>query len=87
MDFSLQEIHWNNIIIEGVKECRFLTPGVDRIPADVYIQNWAAGRDATLALGLAVVNPLQSALVLEAGVPIGCALTSAYDRKMPAPAD
>ena len=46
-------------------------PGVDRKPADVYIPNWAAGRDA--ALDVTVVNPLQkleSLLALPSPPPI-----------------
>ena len=38
------------------KEGRFLLPGDDRRPADVFIPYWAGGRDA--ALDVTVVNPL-----------------------------
>ena len=62
------------------KEGRFLLPGVDRRPADVFIPNWAGGRDA--ALDVTVVNPLQAATVARAATNPGSALTYAYDRKM-----
>ena len=42
-----------------IKEGRFLLPGDDRRPADVFIPYWAGGRDA--ALDVTVVNPLQAA--------------------------
>jgi hypothetical protein len=40
-----------------MKEERFLLPGVDRRPADVYIPSWAGGQNA--ALDVTVINPLQ----------------------------
>jgi hypothetical protein len=63
-----------------VKESRFLLPGDDRRPADVYIPNWAGGQDA--AFDVTVVNPLQAATVEEAAVTPGHALTYAFTRKM-----
>ena len=59
---------------------RFLLPGNDRRPADVYLPNWAAGRDS--ALDITVINPLQQATVGEAAVTPGHSLTFAFDRKM-----
>ena len=35
-------------VLNPVKEGRFLLPGTDRRPADVFISNWAAGFDAAL---------------------------------------
>ena len=46
-------------MLNPVKEGRFILPGCDRRPADVYLPNWAAGRDATL--DITVINPLQNA--------------------------
>ena len=54
-------------------------------PADVYLPNWSAGRDA--ALDITVVNPLQQATVNEAAVTPGHSLNFAYDRKMRGAAD
>ena len=62
------------------KEGRFLLPGDDRRPADVYIPHWDGGRDA--ALDVTVVNPLQDATVAGAATTAGHALQHAYDRKM-----
>ena len=62
------------------KEGRFLLPGADRRPADVFIPHWAGGRDA--ALDVTVVNPLQEATVAGAATTPGYALTYAYDRKV-----
>ena len=62
------------------KEGRFLLPGADRRPADVFIPTWAGGRDA--ALDVTVINPLQAATVARAATTPGSALTYAYDRKM-----
>ena len=62
------------------KEGRFLLPGDDRRPADVFIPHWAGGRDA--ALDVTVVNPLQAATVAGAATTPGHALTYAYDRKI-----
>ena len=57
------------LLLNPVKEGRFLLPGNDRCPADVYLPNWSAGRDA--ALDISVVNPLQQATVNEAAVTPG----------------
>ena len=62
------------------KESRFLLPGQDRRPADVFIPNWAAGLDA--ALDVTVVNPLQVATLAEAAVTPGYALEMRYKTKM-----
>ena len=62
------------------KEGRFLLPGDDRRPADVFIPYWAGGRDA--ALDVTVVNPLQAATVGGAATTPGFALTYAHNRKM-----
>ena len=68
-----------------VKEGRFLLPGNDRRPADIFVRNWAGGRDA--ALDVTVVNPLQDATVVGAAATAGHALTFAYERKMTAAAE
>ena len=73
------------LLLNPVKEGRFLLPGNDRCPADVYLPNWSAGRDA--ALDITVVNPLQQATVNEAAVTPGHSLNFAYDRKMRGAAD
>ena len=62
------------------KEGRFLLPGDDRRPADVFIPYWAGGRDA--ALDVTVVNPLQAATVAGAATTPGFALTYAHTRKL-----
>ena len=72
-------------VLNPVKEGRFLLPGTDRRPADVYISNWAAGLDA--ALDITVINPLQQATVDEAATTPGHSLNYAYDRKMRGAAD
>ena len=48
-------------VLNPVKEGCFLLPGNNRRPADVFLPNWSAGRDA--ALDITVVNPLQQATV------------------------
>ena len=68
-----------------VKEGRFLLPGADRRPADVFLPNWAGGRDA--ALDVTVVNSLQEATVAGAAETAGHALSFAYERKMAAAAE
>jgi hypothetical protein len=62
------------------KEGRFLLPGADRRPADVFIPNWAGGRDA--ALDVTVVNPLQLATMAGAAATPGHGLSFAYTRKV-----
>ena len=68
--------------LNPIKEGRFLLPGNNRRPADVYIGGWAAGRDA--ALDITVVNPLQQALVEGAAATPGHALSYRYNTKMAA---
>ena len=63
-----------------IKEGRFLLPGDDRRPADVFIPYWAGGLDA--ALDVTVVNPLQDATLAGASTSPGHALTFAHDRKV-----
>ena len=67
-------------VLNPVKEGRFLLPGNDRRPADVFLPNWAAGRDA--ALDITVINPLQQATVAEAAATPGHSLNFAVERKM-----
>ena len=43
--------------LSPVKDGRFLLPGADRRPADVFIRGWAGGQDA--AYDVTVINPLQ----------------------------
>ena len=64
-------------VLNPVKEGRFLLPGNDRRPADVYLPNWAAGQDS--ALDITVINPLQQATVDEAAVTPGHSLNFAFD--------
>ena len=66
--------------IEELKEGRYLLPGNNRRPADVYIAGWEAGKDA--ALDITVVNPLQEALVQEAAATPGHALQFRHNTKM-----
>ena len=67
-------------VLNPVKEGRFLLPGTDRRPADVFIPNWSAGLDA--ALDITVINPLQQATVDGAATTPGFSLDFAFDRKM-----
>ena len=62
------------------KEARFLIPGEDSRPADVFIPQFAAGLDA--AIDVTVVNPLQRATVEGAATTAGHATTFAYQRKV-----
>ena len=66
--------------LSPTKDSRFLLPGQDRRPADVFIPSWAGGMDA--ALDITVVNPLQSALVDGAAVTPGHALDYRFRTKM-----
>ena len=66
--------------LNPVKEGRYLLPGNNRRPADVYIAGWAAGQDA--ALDITVVNPLQEATVQGAAATPGHALQFRYNAKM-----
>ena len=68
-----------------VKEGRFLLPGADRRPADVFLPNWTGGLDA--ALDVTVVHSLQDATVAGAADTAGHALSFAYERKMAAAAE
>ena len=72
-------------VLNPVKEGRFLLPGNDRRPADVFLPNWAEGRDA--AIDVTVINPLQQQTVVEAAATPGHSLDVAYDRKMRGAAD
>ena len=63
-----------------VREGRFLIPGTDRRPADVFIPRWSGGRDA--ALDVTVINPLQEATVQGAAVTAGHALSVRFNTKM-----
>ncbi len=67
------------------REGRFLLPGGDRRPADVFIPNWTRGRDS--ALDVTVTHCLQDATVAEAAVTPGHAAAEAYRRKMVASAE
>ena len=62
------------------KEARFLIPGEDSRPADVFIPQFAAGLDAVI--DVTVVNPLQRATVTGAATTAGHATTYAHQRKM-----
>ena len=72
-------------VLNPVKEGRFILPGNDRRPADIFLPNWAEGRDA--ALVVMVINPLQQATVVEAATTPGHSLDFAFDRKMRGAAD
>ena len=61
-----------------VKEARFLIPGEDSRPADIYLPQFAAGLDA--AIDVTVVNPLQQATVAGAATTAGHAITSPESR-------
>ena len=62
------------------KEVRFLLPGTDRRPADVYLPYWLGGRDT--AWDVTVTHPLQGATVASAAITPGHAAAEAYARKM-----
>ena len=62
------------------KEGRFLLPGEGGRPADVLIPGWASGKD--VAIDVTVINPLQDALVTDAGASPGHALEVAHKRKL-----
>ena len=62
------------------KEGRFLLPGEGGKPTDIFIPRWAGGKDA--ALDVTIVNPLQDALVQEASLTAGHALSVAHKRKL-----
>ena len=62
------------------REGRFLLPGSDKRPADVFIPSWAEGLDC--ALDVTIINPLQDATVVQAAAEPGHALGVAFSRKM-----
>ena len=62
------------------KEVRFLLPGNDKRPADVFLPYWSGGRDT--AWDVTVTHPLQAATVVKAASVPGHAATEAYSRKM-----
>lgn len=62
------------------REGRFLLPGNDRRPADVFIPNWTGGLDS--ALDVTVTHPLQRATVARAAAQPGYAAEEAHRRKM-----
>ena len=55
-------------------------PDSERRPADIFIRNWAGGKDA--AIDVTVIHPLQGATRRGAATTPGHALTVAYNRKM-----
>ena len=62
------------------KEVRFLLPGSDRRPADVFLPYWTGGRDT--AWDVTVTHPLQAATVARAASCPGHAAKEAHSRKM-----
>ena len=68
-----------------IKEGRALLPGTNRKPADVFLPNWAAGRDA--ALDVTVTHPLQDQTRAGAAATPGHAMSVAYQNKMRGAAD
>ena len=60
-------------------------PGTNRKPADVFLPNWAAGRDA--ALDVTVTHPLQDQTRAGAAATPGHAMSVAYQNKMRGAAD
>ena len=71
--------------LNPVKEGRFLLPGADRRPADVFIRGWQGGQDA--ALDVTVTNPLKDDTRAGAAVTPGHGACEAYERKMRISAD
>ena len=65
---------------DPVKERRGILPDSERRPADIFIPNWAGGKDA--ALDITVIHPLQGATRRGAAANPGHALTIVYKRKM-----
>ena len=66
--------------LNPVKEGRFLLPGADRRPADVFIRGWQGGQD--VALDVTVTNPLKDDTRAGAAVTPGHGACEAFDRKM-----
>ena len=62
------------------REVRDLVVGTDARPADLFLPNWSGGQDT--ALDITVVNPLQVAMVQQAAVTPGFALSKSYNRKV-----
>ena len=62
------------------REVRDLVVGSDARPADLFLPNWTGGQDT--ALDIIVVNPAQVAMVQQAAVTPGFALSKSYDRKV-----
>ena len=71
--------------LSPVKEGRYLLPGADRRPADVFIRGWQGGQDA--ALDVTVTNPLKDDTRAGAAVNHGHGAREAYERKMRNAAD
>ena len=71
--------------LNPVKEGRFLLPGADRRPADVFLRGWQGGQDA--ALDVTVTNPLKDDTRAGAAASPGHAAGQAYERKMRTSAD
>ena len=71
--------------LSPVKEGRFLLPGADRRPADVFIRGWQGGQDA--ALDVTVTNPLKDDTRAGAAATPGYGASQAYERKMRTSAD
>ena len=62
------------------KEVRFLIPGSDKRPADVFLPYWCSGRDT--AWDVTVTHSLQKSTVTKAVTLPGHAANKAYTRKM-----
>ena len=62
------------------KEFRFLLPGNDRRPADVFLPYWSGDRDT--AWEVTVTHPLQRATVAKVATTPGHAASEAFNRKM-----
>ena len=80
---ALRDAIYETAVAAGLsptKEGRFLLPGTDRRPADVFVPRWAGGLDA--ALDVTVVTPLQHATLTGAATTPGFALEHAYNNKV-----
>ena len=71
--------------LSPVEEGRFLLPGPDRCPADVFIRGWQGGQD--VALDVAVTNPLKDDTRAGAAANPGYGASQSYERKMRTSAD
>jgi hypothetical protein len=67
-------------VLGPIGEGRFLLPGSDRCPADIYIPSWSGGLDC--ALDVTVINPLQQLTIARAAATPGHALNIVYERKI-----